>query len=151
MEKIPIIIGGETLGAGTLSREGAYMRFTGSFKGPGSAVRLWLYGRGRPVYLGLSIPEGDDRRISKRFSLADFKALGQPVTHCGDEQLREAVPEKAPGPEDVLWYALSDGTLQTVENGRTFLAFPVENQGFSTPDASLLRTIEGKRYIIFPW
>ena len=151
MEEIPIILGGETVGQGQFSREGAYMRFTGRLPMQPGPVRLWLYSRGEPFCLGVPVPEGEGCRISRRLSLGEYEALMPPITHCGDAPAEEAAPEETAREKDTLWYPLSDGCLQTVENGRVFLAFPLENTGFSTAPAPLIRTIEDKRYIIFPW
>lgn len=154
MEEIPIIVGGETVGRGSFTREGAYVRFTGRLPLQPSLTRLWLYSGGEPYYLGVPMPEGESSVITKRLSRSDFQRLTPPITHCGDApgkvEAAPEEPEEAAEP-DTLWYVLPDGSLQTVENGRTLLAFPLAESGFSTENAPLVRTIEGKRYMVFPW
>ena len=154
MEEIPIIVGGEPVGRGSFSHEGVYVRFTGRLPLQPALTRLWLYSGGEPYYLGVPVPEGEDCCISKRLSRSDYQRLTPPITHCGDAPAVQEDPseeKEEEGTADTLWYALPDGSLQTVENGRTLLAFPLAESGFSPENAFLVRTIEGKPYLVFPW
>ena len=58
MEQLPIIINGETLGQLSIRREGAYVVCQGYARWSGELLRLWLYGSGEPVYLGVLQPDG---------------------------------------------------------------------------------------------
>ena len=62
MEQLPIIINGETLGQLTIRREGAYVICRGHAQwSEEGLLRLWLYGSGEPVYLGVLQPDGTVR------------------------------------------------------------------------------------------
>ncbi len=149
MEQIPIIVDGETLGNGQFRRDGAYMVFSGKGKWHGDMVRLWLYGEGEPVYLGVLIPDGQGYgTVQKRFSMGEYARLPQPVTYCGDAPVAPKVSESQ---EDTVWYAAQDGTLTRQEHGRTYVAFPVGQLRLPRGGEFLVRQIEGQEYVIFPW
>ena len=108
-------------------------------------VRLWLYGRGEPAYLGVLQPDGTVRR---RFSLSEFSCLPNPMEYCAD---RPKPTEQLPAPpveesEDVLWVRQSDGTLL----GERGIAFPADGVRLPRGCGFLLRRIEGRDYVIFP-
>ena len=137
MEQLPIIINGVTCGTLTIRREGAYILCQGAAKWNGDLLRLWLYGSGEPVYLGVLQPDG---RVGKRFSLSEFSRIKGVLTHCGNE-------ETAPHREtDVLWYLQSDGTLRR----QGYIAFPADGVRLPRGYGGVRRVIEGKEYVIFP-
>ena len=152
MEQIPIIIDGEACGQLRLRREGAYMVCSGSLRGGDAMQRLWLYGSGAPVYLGVAVPDGQGgSTVRKKFSLADNAHLPRPLTHCGTEQ--QTVEKAAPQPAseaDVLWVRQPDGTLCTAIGRRRYIAFPADCVRLPRGGGFLLRQIEGRDYVIFP-
>ena len=86
MEQIPVIINGRRCGAIHFRREGAYMVCYGQVQYTGEMLRLWLYGNGAPVYLGVLIPDGrGGGSVRKKFSLSDFGRLPHPMRYCGGE------------------------------------------------------------------
>lgn len=151
MENIPIIIGGETIGSVGLRREGAYMICHGQARWDGDMVRLWLYGSGEPGYLGVLLPEGQGvAKVRKKFSMGDFSKLPSPIEYCAPEKLWAAVPAESPADNDVYWYPAGDGTLTRYDGQRMLRAFPAEGVRLPRGTQFLLRTIDGKQYVIFP-
>ena len=145
MERIPIVIDGVTCGQGELQREGAYLVFRGRAQWQGGLVRLWLYGQGEPVYVGVLQTDGNVRR---RFGASEIPFLPKPVTSCGNRPPRG---EKLPiHEEDVLWYDQGDGTLLRQQGGRWYLALPACNLRLPRGCDGMRREIEGKEYVIFP-
>ena len=142
---IPIIIDGVTCGQGELRREGAYLVFQGRAKWQGGLVRLWLYGQGEPVYVGVLQPNGTLRR---RFGASEIPFLPQPVVSCGN---RPPQQEKLPyGADDVIWYEQEDGTLLRQQNGRWYMALPADKLRMPRGCEGLRREIEGREYVVFP-
>ena len=140
MEQIPIIIDGEPRGRLNIRREGAYVVCSGHVPWSGELLRLWLYGSGEPVYLGVLQPDGT---VRKRFSLGEFRSIRGVLTHCGN---RAAEQTAAPEAEDTIWYLQSDGTLRR----DTYIAFPAEGVRLPRGCSGVRRVIEGKEYVIFP-
>ena len=141
MEQLPIIINGETLGQLTIRREGAYVICRGHAQwSEEGLLRLWLYGSGEPVYLGVLQPDGT---VRKRFSLSEFGRIRGVLTHCGNAPLNKT---EAPADTDTLWYLQSDGTLRS---GR-YVAFPADGVRLPRGCSAVRRVIEGREYVIFP-
>ena len=140
MEQLPILINGETLGQLSIRREGAYVVCHGHARWSGELLRLWLYGSGEPVYLGVLQPDG---AVRKRFSLAEFGRIRGVLTHCGNAPLNKT---EAPEETDTLWYLQPDGTLRS---GR-YIAFPADGVRLPRGYSGVRRVIEGKEYVIFP-
>lgn len=125
----------------------------------GEMVRLWLFGNGTPGYLGVLIPDGSGQGVlRKKFSLADFSRLPNPPAYCATEEIRRQEPEvkpetqtlPPPGEHDRIWYAAEDGTLTCVEGNRRYIAFPADRVQLPRGGQFILRTIEGRQYVIFP-
>ena len=140
MEQFPIIIDGETLGQLTVRREGAYVVCHGHARWNGELLRLWLYGSGEPVYLGVLQPDGT---VRKKFSLSEFGRIRGVLTHCGNAPLKNV---QSPEETDTLWYLQSDGTLRC----GTYIAFPAEGVRLPRGYSGVRRVIEGREYVIFP-
>ncbi|MBR4077240.1 MAG: hypothetical protein IKK17_01405 [Oscillospiraceae bacterium] len=140
MEQLPILINGETLGQLSIRREGAYVVCQGYARWSGELLRLWLYGSGEPVYLGVLQPDGT---VRKRFSLAEFGRIRGVLTHCGNAPLKKV---QSPEETDTLWYLQPDGTLRC---GR-YIAFPADGVRLPRGCSAVRRIIEGREYVIFP-
>ncbi|MBP3654476.1 MAG: hypothetical protein J6J04_03475 [Oscillospiraceae bacterium] len=151
MENIPIIIDGETCGSVQLRREGAYMVCRGQAVWSGDMVRLWLYGNGEPGYLGVLIPDGQGKAtLRKKFSMADFCHLPDPIEYCSTQELRPKQPEPPIHETDICWQDMGDGTLLHTNGRQRLIAFPAEGVVLPRGGSFLLREIEGKQYVIFP-
>lgn len=150
MERIPIIIDGVTRGQLELRREGAYMVCRGRADWQGDMVRLWLYGKGQPGYLGVLQPDGT---VRKRFSLSDFSRLPNPIEYCADQAKADEQKLAQPAEEavDVLWVRQSDGTLLRRDGRRQYIALPADGVRLPRGGDFLLRRIEGREYVIFPY
>ena len=142
---IPIIIDGVTCGQGELRREGAYLVFRGKAKWQGALVRLWLYGQGASVYVGVLQPDGTIRR---RFGASEIPLLPLPVVSCGNRP--PCAEKKADDEADVLWYDQGDGTLLRQQGGRWYLALPACDLRLPRGCDGMRREIEGNEYVIFP-
>ncbi|MBQ3011383.1 MAG: hypothetical protein IJD81_09360 [Oscillospiraceae bacterium] len=151
MEQIPIVIDGRECGTVRFRREGAYVVCRGQADHTGEMVRLWVYGNGTPGYLGVLIPDGQKTAsIRKKFSLAEFSRLPSPMEYCAAEESRKAVPAAPTREADILWYAVGDGTLIRSDGKCRYMAFPAEAVRLPRGTQCLLRTIEGRDYVIFP-
>ncbi len=140
MEQLPIIIDGVPCGQLTIRREGAYVVCCGHAKWSEGLLRLWLYGSGEPVYLGVLQPDGT---VRKKFSLAEFGRIRGVLTHCGNCAVERT---EAPKETDTLWYLQPDGTLRC----GTYIAFPADGVRLPRGYSGLRRVIEGREYVIFP-
>ena len=140
MEQLPILINGETCGRLSVRREGAYVVCQGHARWNGELLRLWLYGSGEPVYLGVLQPDGT---VRKKFSLSEFGRIRGVLTHCGNAPLKNV---QSPEETDTLWYLQSDGTLRC----GTYIAFPAEGVRLPRGYSGVRRVIEGREYVIFP-
>lgn len=140
MEQLPILINGETLGQLSIRREGAYVVCQGYARWSGELLRLWLYGSGEPVYLGVLQPDGT---VRKRFSLAEFGRVRGVLTHCGNAPLNK---KETPAETDTLWYLQPDGTLRC----GAYIAFPADGVRLPRGCSAVRRIIEGREYVIFP-
>lgn len=146
-----MILQGQTCGSVSFRREGAYMICEGKAQWSGEMLRIWLYGKGEPGYLGVLLPDGQGGgRLRKKFSLADYALLPNPMEYCGpeDRSAAETQPE-APGP-DIFWHPVGDGTLTCCRGGRGYLAFPADQVRLPRGGQFLLRQIEGRQYVVFP-
>ena len=149
MEQLPILIHGQECGVVRFRREGAYMVCRGQAKYDGDVVRLWMYGKGEPGYLGVLIPDGQGgAALHKKFSLADFSRLPNPMEYCATEGAVCPSTVQLVSETDVIWYPAGDGTL--VRSDGRQLAFPTQNIHLPRGACFLLRTIEGREYVIFP-
>ena len=147
MEQIPVIIRGQQCGTVQIRREGAYMVCRGQVRYSGEMMRLWVYGNGQPGYLGVLIPDGQGgATIRKKFSLADFSRLPNPMEYCGEERREKKTTDES----DTIWYAAEDGTLVRYEDGRCFVAFPADGVRLPRGGQFLVRQIEGREYVVFP-
>ena len=142
MEQLPIIIDGKTCGQLTVRREGAYMLCRGRADWQGGLLRLWLYGRGEPVYVGVLQPDGS---LRKKFSLREYGSGG--FSHCGNRPMTDKEPTED---ADVLWYLQADGTLLREEDGLRYIAFPADGVRLPAGWVGVRRVIEGREYVVFP-
>lgn len=150
MEQIPVIINGRRCGAIHFRREGAYMVCCGQVQYTGEMLRLWLYGNGAPVYLGVLIPDGrGGGSVRKKFSLSDFGRLPHPMRYCGGEGDSAEESVQPTHEADIVWYAMGDGTLVREDGAQRYVAFPADEVRLPRGATFLLRNIEGRQYVIF--
>lgn len=151
MEQLPILINGRECGSVRFRREGAYMVCRGQAQYEGDMVRLWVYGRGEPGYLGVLIPNDQgNAELRKRFSLAEFSRLPNPMEYCAMEEVIKLTDNVGAQETDVVWHAVGDGTLVRFDGKRRYMAFPIQEIRLPRGTRFVLRTIEGKEYAIFP-
>ena len=149
MNRIPVIIDGQRCGTLQMHREGAYMVCSGSVNYTGDVLRLWVYGNGAPVYLGVLIPDGKGGgSVRKKFGMSDYSRLPHPIQYCGVAENEESSVPKTTE-EEVVWYAVGDGTLVRREGKREYIAFPAEGVHVPRGGEFLLRQIEGRQYVVF--
>ena len=139
--ELPIIIDGSTVGKLTVRREGAYMVCRGQAAWHGEGLlRLWLYGEGEPLYVGVLQPDGT---LRKRYTLSEFGC--SPKTHCGNAPMETKAEET-----DIVWYRQSDGTLFRTADGVRYIAFPADGVRVPRGCSGVRRIIEGREYVVFP-
>ena len=139
--ELPIIIDGGTVGKLTVRREGAYMVCRGQAEWHGEGLlRLWLYGEGEPLYVGVLQPDGT---LRKRYTLSEFGCDAK--TYCGNAPRESAARET-----DIVWYRQPDGTLYRTGDGVRYIAFPADGVRLPRGCSGVRRMIEGREYVVFP-
>ncbi len=91
--QLPIYIGRERVGELSLEREGRAWQARARLKDQKRVVRLFLYGKGEPVYLGIPEPRAGEMRLEKRLC-----CLPAEPGYCADvpREERESGAKKAP-------------------------------------------------------
>ena len=77
-----------------------------------------------------------------------------PVMFGGREigSLREPEPEPEPEPEDgLIWYSSPDGTLSAHDGRRLLVALPADDARVPAWAGDVMRYINGRKYVVFPW
>ncbi len=63
----------------------------------------------------------------------------------------EPEPEQALQDDDTLWYSSPDGTLSTFDGRRMLVAIPADDPKLPPGAEDLIRMINGRKYVVFPW
>lgn len=151
----PLIIGGETRGHVTVSREGLYTVVSAKAESTGELTRLWLCGEGESFYLGVMREENGALIFSKRYTKRECAAFPKNIAFASDrkseakaKKQREAPPQPVKSADgDVVWYTGRNGVL-TARDGKTRLLALPSGIGRSVPGADI-RVIEGREYMVF--
>lgn len=151
----PLFIHGSEAGCVRFRREGLYTVLEAEcFQRCEGLVRLWLHGGGESCYLGIMQPQGEGMLLRKKYSRHELLSLPQTIQYASDEEVLHSTRSTAPEPEpaqereeDCLWFRGRGGSLIAQDSGGLLIAIPEELR--STRPGLKLRTIEGKKYIIF--
>ena len=166
----PVMFGGRESGTLRAHERGAMTVFEAEAADPGGVVRLAVYGGGREGYLGVMSPAGEGRvalrRSLSRAALRGFPerieyaapAGAAPSVHEAEQgkPAPEPEPEPAPEPETepedgLIWYSSPDGTLSAHDGRRLLVALPADDARVPAWAGDVVRYINGRKYVVFPW
>lgn len=141
----PILQNQRVIGALQSRQEGLYTIFTARCEPVSERLRLAVYGAEKQAYLGLMLPGADGKLfLRRRLSKLERSRLPEPILYASEEGERQPEPQ----PQNV-WRRRPDGTLRLEWKGRRYAAIPVERVHAPGVKPELLRTIGGRRYLVF--
>lgn len=162
----PVMFGGREIGSLRAHERGAMTVFEAEAADPGGVLRLSVYGGGREGYLGVMSPAGDGRVALKRsLSRAALRGFPERIEYAApsgeaapapkpEKPAPEPVsePEPEPEPEDgLIWYSSPDGTLSAHDGRRLLVALPADDARVPAWAGDVVRYINGRKYVVFPW
>lgn len=165
----PLLIDGRESGELRVTRRGALTLFEAEAEDGGGILRLSVYGGGREGYLGVMSPSGEGRvalrRQLSRAALRDFPehieyaapaGAAPAVTEPEPGPEPESAPEPEPGPDEgpeggLIWYSSPDGTLSAHDGRRLLVALPADDARVPAWAGDVVRSINGRKYVVFPW
>ena len=133
---------------------------------PGGVLRLSVYGGGREGYLGVMSPAGEGRVALRRsLSRAALRGFPERIEYAAPSGEAAAAPEpEKPAPEPVsepepepepedglIWYSSPDGTLSAHDGRRLLVALPADDARVPAWAGDVVRYINGRKYVVFPW
>lgn len=162
----PVMFGGREIGSLRAHERGAMTVFEAEAADPGGVLRLSVYGGGREGYLGVMSPAGDGRVALRRsLSRAALRGFPERIEYAApsgeaapapkpEKPAPEPVsePEPEPEPEDgLIWYSSPDGTLSAHDGRRLLVALPADDARVPAWAGDVVRSINGRKYVVFPW
>lgn len=160
------MFGGREIGSLRAHERGAMTVFEAEAADPGGVLRLSVYGGGREGYLGVMSPAGDGRVALRRsLSRAALRGFPERIEYAApsgeaapapkpEKPAPEPVsePEPEPEPEDgLIWYSSPDGTLSAHDGRRLLVALPADDARVPAWAGDVVRYINGRKYVVFPW
>lgn len=162
----PVMFGGREVGSLRAYARGAMTVFEAEAADPGGVLRLSVYGGGREGYLGVMSPAGEGRVALRRsLSRAVLRGFPERIEYAApsgeaapapepEKPAPEPVsePEPEPEPEDgLIWYSSPDGTLSAHDRRRLLVALPADDARVPAWAGDVVRYINGRKYVVFPW
>ena len=162
----PVMFGGRVIGSLRAHERGAMTVFEAEAADPGGVLRLSVYGGGREGYLGVMSPSGEGRVALRRsLSRAALRGFPERIEYAApsgeaapapepEKPAPEPVskPEPEPEPEDgLIWYSSPDGTLSAHDGRRLLVALPADDARVPAWAGDVVRYINGRKYVVFPW
>ena len=162
----PVMFGGREIGSLRAHERGAMTVFEAEAADPGGVLRLSVYGGGREGYLGVMSPSGEGRVALRRsLSRAALRGFPERIEYAApsgeaapapetEKPAPEPVsePEPEPEPEDgLIWYSSPDGTLSAHDGRRLLVALPADDARVPAWAGDVVRYINGRKYVVFPW
>ena len=162
----PVMFGGREIGSLRAYARGAMTVFEAEAADPGGVLRLSVYGGGREGYLGVMSPAGEGRVALRRsLSRAVLRGFPESIEYAApsgeaapapepEKPAPEPVsePEPEPEPEDgLIWYSSPDGTLSAHDGRRLLVALPADDARVPAWAGDVVRYINGRKYVVFPW
>ena len=160
------MFGGREIGSLRAYARGAMTVFEAEAADPGGVLRLSVYGGGREGYLGVMSPAGEGRVALRRsLSRAVLRGFPERIEYAApsgeaapapepEKPAPEPVsePEPEPEPEDgLIWYSSPDGTLSAHDGRRLLVALPADDARVPAWAGDVVRSINGRKYVVFPW
>ena len=167
--KYPLLIDGRESGELRVTRRGALTLFEAEAEDGGGILRLSVYGGGREGYLGVMSPSGEGRvALRRQLSRAALRDFPEQIEYAAPAGAAPAVTEPAPGPEPesapepepgpdegpeggLIWYSSPDGTLSAHDGRRLLVALPADDARVPAWAGDVVRSINGRKYVVFPW
>lgn len=165
-ESWPVMFGGREIGSLRAHARGAMTVFEAEAADQGGVLRLSVYGGGREGYLGVMSPSGEGRVALRRsLSRAALRGFPERIEYAApsgeaapapepEKPAPEPVskPEPEPEPEDgLIWYSSPDGTLSAHDGRRLLVALPADDARVPAWAGDVVRYIDGRKYVVFPW
>lgn len=163
-ESWPVMFGGREIGSLRAHARGAMTVFEAEAADPGGVLRLSVYGGGREGYLGVMSPAGEGRVALRRsLSRAVLRGFPERIEYAApsgeaapapepEKPAPEPVSEPEPEPEDgLIWYSSPDGTLSAHDGRRLLVALPADDARVPAWAGDVVRYINGRKYVVFPW
>lgn len=167
--KYPLLIDGRESGELRVTRRGALTLFEAEAEDGGGILRLSVYGGGREGYLGVMSPSGEGRvALRRQLSRAALRGFPEQIEYAAPAGAAPAVTEPEPGPEPesapepepgpdegpeggLIWYSSPDGTLSAHDGRRLLVALPADDARVPAWAGDVVRSINGRKYVVFPW
>ena len=153
--KYPLLIDGRESGELRVTRRGALTLFEAEAEDGGGILRLSVYGGGREGYLGVMSPSGEGRiALRRQLSRAALRGFPEQIEYAAPAGEAPAGPESAPEPEGadgLVWYSSPDGTLSAHDGRRLLVALPADDARVPAWAGDVVRSINGRKYVVFPW
>ena len=167
--KYPLLIDGRESGELRVTRRGALTLFEAEAEDGGGILRLSVYGGGREGYLGVMSPSGEGRvALRRQLSRAALMDFPEQIEYAAPAGAAPAVTEPEPGPEPesapepepgqdegpeggLIWYSSPDGTLSAHDGRRLLVALPADDARVPAWAGDVVRSINGRKYVVFPW
>ncbi len=162
----PVMFGGREIGSLRAHERGAMTVFEAEAADPGGVLRLSVYGGGREGYLGVMSPSGEGRVALRRsLSRAALRGFPERIEYAApsgeaapapepEKPTPEPVSEPEPEPEPengLIWYSSPDGTLSAHDGRRLLVALPADDARVPAWAGDVVRYINGRKYVVFPW
>lgn len=157
----PVLFEGRECGSLRAYERGCLTVFEAEALDPGGVVRLSVYGGGREGYLGVMLPAGEGRVALRRsLSRSALRSFPERLEYAAPAGAAPSVPEPEPEhepepetePEDgLIWYSSPDGTLSTHDGRRLLVALPADDARVPAWAGDVVRYINGRKYVVFPW
>ena len=168
-EKYPLLIDGRESGELRVTRRGALTLFEAEAEDGGGILRLSVYGGGREGYLGVMSPSGEGRvALRRQLSRAALRDFPEQIEYAAPAGAAPSATEPEPGPEPesapepepgqdegpeggLIWYSSPDGTLSAHDGRRLLVALPADDARVPAWAGDVVRSINGRKYVVFPW
>ena len=135
--KYPLLIDGRESGELRVTRRGALTLFEAEAEDGGGILRLSVYGGGREGYLGVMSPSGEGRvALRRQLSRAALRDFPEHIEYAAPAGAAPAVTEPEPGPEPESTPEPEPGQDEGPEGGLIWY---------------VVRSINGRKYVVFPW
>ncbi len=145
LSEYPILHQNRVIGTLKTEQAGLYSIFIAKCQRVAERLRLSVFGEQGSAYLGLMLPNGDGQLfLRRRLSRLERSRLPEPILYAAEEGARQSEPLR----QDV-WRRSPDGTLRLVQSGKRYVAIPAERVAAPGVKPELLKTIGGRRYLVF--